>query len=106
MIARNSLSVFAACSILPVARARAGKLTLADFEGTTISLTNPGTVGTAGSIPRLMAGQDHVGHCLWLRNHDQVRPLDLYYLRARALRHRTDDICAGGLVSHTLSVSG
>ena len=50
--------------------------------------------------------QDHGGHCLWLRNHDQVRPLDLYYLRARALRHRTDDICAGGLVSHTLSVSG
>jgi 2-oxoglutarate dehydrogenase E1 component len=40
-----------------VARARSGKLTLADFEGTTISLTNPGTVGTAGSIPRLMAGQ-------------------------------------------------
>src|SRR5579885_3755742 len=30
-----------------VARARANKLTVADFEGTTISLTNPGTVGTA-----------------------------------------------------------
>ncbi len=29
-----------------VARARAGKLTPADFQGTTISLTNPGTVGT------------------------------------------------------------
>jgi 2-oxoglutarate decarboxylase len=40
-----------------VARARKGKLTLADFEGTTVSLTNPGTVGTLGSIPRLMAGQ-------------------------------------------------
>jgi multifunctional 2-oxoglutarate metabolism enzyme len=40
-----------------VLRARRGKLTLADFEGTTISLTNPGTVGTAGSIPRLMPGQ-------------------------------------------------
>ena len=40
-----------------VRRARNGKLTMADFEGTTISLTNPGTVGTVGSIPRLMPGQ-------------------------------------------------
>ena len=40
-----------------VARARNGKLTLQDFEGTTISLTNPGTVGTLGSVPRLMPGQ-------------------------------------------------
>ena len=39
-----------------VARARTNKLQLSDFEGTTISLTNPGTVGTFGSIPRLMAG--------------------------------------------------
>ncbi len=40
-----------------VKRARTNKLTVADFEGTTISLTNPGTVGTVGSIPRLMPGQ-------------------------------------------------
>jgi 2-oxoglutarate dehydrogenase E1 component len=40
-----------------VARARTGKLTIADFQGTTISLTNPGTVGTMASNPRLMAGQ-------------------------------------------------
>jgi 2-oxoglutarate dehydrogenase E1 component len=40
-----------------VARARANKLTVQDFEGTTISLTNPGTVGTLGSVPRLMLGQ-------------------------------------------------
>ncbi len=40
-----------------VQRARKGKLTVADFEGTTVSLTNPGTVGTIGSIPRLMPGQ-------------------------------------------------
>ena len=40
-----------------VRRARQGKLTAADFQGTTISMTNPGTVGTMGSIPRLMAGQ-------------------------------------------------
>ena len=40
-----------------VGRARNGKLTPADFQGTTISLTNPGTVGTMASIPRLMVGQ-------------------------------------------------
>ena len=33
------------------------RLTPADFQGTTISLTNPGTVGTVASNPRLMAGQ-------------------------------------------------
>ncbi|MEX2262473.1 MAG: multifunctional oxoglutarate decarboxylase/oxoglutarate dehydrogenase thiamine pyrophosphate-binding subunit/dihydrolipoyllysine-residue succinyltransferase subunit [Bryobacteraceae bacterium] len=40
-----------------VARARANRLTPADFQGTSISLTNPGTVGTMSSIPRLMPGQ-------------------------------------------------
>jgi 2-oxoglutarate dehydrogenase E1 component len=40
-----------------VARARTNKLQVADFQGTTISLTNPGTVGTLGSVPRLMPGQ-------------------------------------------------
>jgi len=40
-----------------VKKARDGKLEIADFQGTTISLTNPGTIGTAASNPRLMAGQ-------------------------------------------------
>src|SRR6266478_6515566 len=40
-----------------VSRARKGKLTAGDFQNTTISLTNPGTVGTMGSIPRLLPGQ-------------------------------------------------
>jgi 2-oxoglutarate dehydrogenase E1 component len=40
-----------------VQRARQGKLGVPDFEGTTISLTNPGTVGTVSSVPRLMPGQ-------------------------------------------------
>ena len=40
-----------------VTRARAGKLQIADFQGTTISLTNPGTIGTVASTPRLMVGQ-------------------------------------------------
>jgi len=40
-----------------VARARSGKLAVPDFEGTTVSLTNPGTLGTTASVPRLMPGQ-------------------------------------------------
>jgi 2-oxoglutarate decarboxylase len=40
-----------------VARTRANKLTAADFAGITISLTNPGGIGTEHSVPRLMKGQ-------------------------------------------------
>ncbi|MGP9693305.1 multifunctional oxoglutarate decarboxylase/oxoglutarate dehydrogenase thiamine pyrophosphate-binding subunit/dihydrolipoyllysine-residue succinyltransferase subunit [Brachybacterium sp. AOP25-B2-12] len=40
-----------------VRRARANKLTMDDFTGTTVSLTNPGGIGTVHSIPRLMSGQ-------------------------------------------------
>ena len=40
-----------------VRRARDNKLTVADFQGTSVSLTNPGTIGTSHSVPRLMSGQ-------------------------------------------------
>ena len=40
-----------------ISRARGNKLTAADFQGTTISLTNPGGIGTVHSVPRLMKGQ-------------------------------------------------
>src|SRR5262249_11723218 len=40
-----------------VARARKGTIGPDDFIGTTVSLTNPGTVGTTSSAPRLMPGQ-------------------------------------------------
>ncbi len=40
-----------------VRKARAGKLAVIDFQGTTLSLTNPGTIGTEHSVPRLMPGQ-------------------------------------------------
>jgi 2-oxoglutarate dehydrogenase E1 component len=52
-----TLAQFAAASNDVVGRARAGKLQVSDFEGTTISLTNPGTIGTTASVPRLMPGQ-------------------------------------------------
>jgi multifunctional 2-oxoglutarate metabolism enzyme len=40
-----------------IRQARNGKLTVEDFQGTTMSLTNPGTIGTVHSVPRLMSGQ-------------------------------------------------
>ncbi|XVV02914.1 multifunctional oxoglutarate decarboxylase/oxoglutarate dehydrogenase thiamine pyrophosphate-binding subunit/dihydrolipoyllysine-residue succinyltransferase subunit [Actinosynnema sp. CA-248983] len=40
-----------------IRKARSGSLTTEDFSGTTISLTNPGTIGTNHSVPRLTAGQ-------------------------------------------------
>ena len=40
-----------------VAKARENKLDLDDFRGTTVTLTNPGMIGTLHSVPRLMPGQ-------------------------------------------------
>ncbi|WP_130796936.1 multifunctional oxoglutarate decarboxylase/oxoglutarate dehydrogenase thiamine pyrophosphate-binding subunit/dihydrolipoyllysine-residue succinyltransferase subunit [Streptomyces otsuchiensis] len=40
-----------------VRRARANKLTMDDFTGVTVSLTNPGGIGTVHSVPRLMPNQ-------------------------------------------------
>jgi 2-oxoglutarate dehydrogenase E1 component len=40
-----------------IRKVRSNKLTVDDFAGTTITLTNPGTIGTKQSVPRLMPGQ-------------------------------------------------
>ena len=40
-----------------VAKAREGRLEVDDFRGTTVTLTNPGMIGTLHSVPRLMPGQ-------------------------------------------------
>ncbi len=50
-------SEFVAAYEALVKKARANKLDAADFAGTTISLTNPGGIGTVHSVPRLMQGQ-------------------------------------------------
>jgi 2-oxoglutarate dehydrogenase E1 component len=52
-----NLAQFVAASDDVVSRARGGRLQVFDFEGTTVSLTNPGTLGTTASVPRLMPGQ-------------------------------------------------
>ena len=40
-----------------VRKVKQNKLQISDFQGATISLTNPGTIGTVQSVPRLMPGQ-------------------------------------------------
>jgi 2-oxoglutarate dehydrogenase E1 component len=40
-----------------IRKVRDGKLAPDDFAGTTVTITNPGTVGTVMSVPRLMSGQ-------------------------------------------------
>ena len=40
-----------------IKKARSGSLTVEDFAGTTMSITNPGTIGTVHSVPRLVQGQ-------------------------------------------------
>jgi 2-oxoglutarate dehydrogenase E1 component len=43
-----------------VTRSRKGQIDPSEFLGTTLTLTNPGTIGTAVSVPRLMAGQGSI----------------------------------------------
>jgi 2-oxoglutarate dehydrogenase E1 component len=40
-----------------IRKVRSNKLSPDDFGGTTVTLTNPGTIGTVQSVPRLMPGQ-------------------------------------------------
>ncbi|MGH2735100.1 MAG: multifunctional oxoglutarate decarboxylase/oxoglutarate dehydrogenase thiamine pyrophosphate-binding subunit/dihydrolipoyllysine-residue succinyltransferase subunit [Actinomycetota bacterium] len=40
-----------------IRKVKSNKLTLDDYTATTVSLTNPGTVGTTQSVPRLVKGQ-------------------------------------------------
>jgi 2-oxoglutarate decarboxylase len=40
-----------------IRRVRTSKLTPDDFAGTTVTITNPGTIGTQLSVPRLLPGQ-------------------------------------------------
>jgi len=40
-----------------IRKVRSNKLSVDDFAGATVTLTNPGTIGTRQSVPRLMGGQ-------------------------------------------------
>ncbi len=43
-----------------ITKTRENKLTADDFQGTNISLTNPGGLGTIASVPRLLSGQSSI----------------------------------------------
>ena len=43
-----------------IKKTRENKLTADDFQGTNISLTNPGGIGTVASVPRLLSGQSAI----------------------------------------------
>ena len=40
-----------------IRKVKTNKLAVADFQGASVTLTNPGTIGTVQSVPRLMPGQ-------------------------------------------------
>ncbi len=46
-----------------ITKTRENKLTADDFKGTTITLTNPGGLGTVASVPRLLTGQGTIVAC-------------------------------------------
>jgi 2-oxoglutarate dehydrogenase E1 component len=46
-----------------ITKTRENKLSADDLQGTTISLTNPGGLGTIASVPRLMKGQGTIVAC-------------------------------------------
>jgi 2-oxoglutarate dehydrogenase E1 component len=46
-----------------ITKTRENKLTADDFQGTNITLTNPGGLGTVASVPRLMPGQGTIVAC-------------------------------------------
>ncbi|MBK8976911.1 MAG: multifunctional oxoglutarate decarboxylase/oxoglutarate dehydrogenase thiamine pyrophosphate-binding subunit/dihydrolipoyllysine-residue succinyltransferase subunit [Planctomycetes bacterium] len=55
-----NFATFIAAYEAQVRKARRGKLGPEDFQDTTCTLTNPGTIGTVSSLPRLMVGQSFI----------------------------------------------
>src|SRR5438094_2282971 len=56
----TDFSTFHATYETLVEKARTNRLLPDDFAGATITLTNPGTIGTVASVPRLMKGQGSI----------------------------------------------
>jgi len=60
-----------------VAGARDGSLGPDEYAGATITLTNPGTLGTTASVPRLMAGQGSIIATGAIRDVGEVRVMTI-----------------------------
>ena len=58
--AELDFAAFHSCYEDLITRTRESNLTADDFQGTNISLTNPGGIGTVASVPRLMKGQSAI----------------------------------------------
>lgn len=54
---KMTFATFSAAYDALIAKVRSNKLSPDDFVGATVSITNPGTIGTEHSVPRLMSGQ-------------------------------------------------
>ena len=52
-----SFAQFASAYDALIKKVRANKISPDDFTGATMTITNPGTIGTSHSVPRLMSGQ-------------------------------------------------
>ena len=57
---RMTFAEFHAAYEALVQKARTNRLVPDDFAGATMTLTNPGTIGTVASVPRLMKGQGSI----------------------------------------------
>jgi 2-oxoglutarate decarboxylase len=53
-------AAFHSCYEELITKTRENKLSADDFQGTNVSLTNPGGIGTVASVPRLMSGQSAI----------------------------------------------
>ena len=58
-----------------IRKVKSNKLTVDDFQGANISLTNPGGIGTVQSVPRLMPGQGLIVGCRQHRLPGRIRRL-------------------------------
>ncbi len=75
-----------------VRKAQGGALEPSDFEGTSVTLTNPGTVGTVMSVPRLMPGQGAIvamGAIGYEAEKDGMAPQTLATLAISKVLHMT-----------------
>ena len=78
-----------------IVKARDGKFGVDDFAGTTVSLTNPGTIGTLQSVPRLDAGPRPDRRCGFDRIPHRVpgrRPVEARRARRVEGHHRHLDL--------------
>src|SRR5216684_758378 len=103
-----------------VGKARSNRLVPDDFAGATITLTNPGTIGTVASVPRLMKGQGSIIATGAIRSVEGAKVMTITSTYDHRIiqgaesgnfLRRLDDLLQGddnfyGAVSESLGISG